>query len=68
MPVAFSETFKLKFFALRLGNRIMGDIVLIETKKPRIFRQVLLTPDNSKIFAESINQKISKAEIPDAAS
>jgi len=45
-------SFKM-FFALRLGNRIWGDFVLIERDRG-IFRRIILTPENGSEFIDSI--------------
>ncbi len=41
------------FFALRLGNRLWGNFVLIERNRG-VFRQIILTPDNASKFIDSL--------------
>jgi hypothetical protein len=44
-----------EFSTLRFGNRILGDIVLIRKSKG-LFKTIIITPDNSEMFINDVNQ------------
>jgi len=49
-------------FALRFGNRLWGNCVMIQ-KKSGLFRSVIITPDNAQEFIERI-QEAKRRELP----
>lgn len=59
--ISYKETLPFKsaemFSALRFGNRILGEIVLVRQKKG-ITKIVLLTPDNANIFIHEVQQRL----------
>lgn len=55
---SYKETFSM-VSALRFGNRIWGDIVLVRQKKG-IIKTVLITPDNADKFIFGVQQQLHK--------
>lgn len=45
------------FMALRLGNRILGEVVLVRQKKGLI-RAIIITPDNADKFIQEVLQRL----------
>ncbi|MBF0330143.1 MAG: hypothetical protein HQL10_13395 [Nitrospirae bacterium] len=60
---SYKETFFTKstemFLALRFGNRIWGEIVLVRQRKGFI-KIVLITPDNADGFIQEVLQRLQK--------
>lgn len=55
---SYKETFSM-VSALRFGNRIWGDIVLVRQKKG-IIKTVLITPDNADKFILEVQHQLHK--------
>jgi hypothetical protein len=53
--VSFRETLRPSLSVLRLGNRIVGNILLIQ-KKTGIVRTILITPDDAGEYAGTIKE------------
>lgn len=63
--VSFRESLPLNlemFTAIRFGNRVWGDIVLVKRKRG-FFRRYLISPDDADDFIETI-QRHSPAHLP----
>lgn len=56
---SFGQALKSGLFTLRLGNRIIGGIVLIQRKKGLI-RSILLTPDDVPTFLRQVAQHVDR--------
>lgn len=57
--VSLKETLIPDFSTLRFGNRFTSSIVEIQ-KKGAIVKRILITPEDSKKFIETVNKKIEK--------
>lgn len=58
--LSFKETLLL-FSALRFGNRVYGDIVLIRQRKGLV-KTILITPDNADRFVGEVLQHIQHGD------
>lgn len=55
--ISLKETFGLGFFALRMGNRMFGKIVLI--RKPKgLIREILISPKDHEAFIREISKHL----------
>ena len=62
--VALKEGWRRRSFALKLGNRIRGDYVIIERKRG-ILRTLIVTPDNPGEFVKLLQQSKRETTIRD---
>lgn len=64
--IAFWETLPFKsidmFFALRLGNKVWGKIVLVQQRQS-IIKILLITPTNTDEFVREVKQHIQTSNL-----
>lgn len=56
--MTFKETLRPSLTTLRFGNRIFGNIILIE-RKAGLVRRVLITPDDPSDFISKIRARVT---------
>jgi len=57
--VSFRDSLRLDPFVLRIGNRLVGETVVV-SRKSGWFRRVLITPDDPSAFVAHAGSQVSR--------